>query len=99
MAVYAPDSSKSMEMYETCISNVVRILREGRFGGAKDFYITGDLRVHLQRCQRRGTSQGTGRRTHKKLSKWKEKEEVDRMETKKWRATDRIQEEGDGESR
>ena len=47
MAVYAADSSKSLEMYETCISNVVKVLREGRRGGAKDFYITSDLNVEL----------------------------------------------------
>ena len=47
MAVYAADSSKSLEMYETCISSVVKVLREGRRGGAKDFYITGDLNVEL----------------------------------------------------
>ena len=30
MAVYAPDSSKSLEMYEACIWSVVKVLREGR---------------------------------------------------------------------
>ena len=39
MAVYAPASSKSLEMYETCISSVVEVLREGRSAGARDFYI------------------------------------------------------------
>ena len=39
MAVYAPDSSKSLEMYET--------FRGGPRGGAKDFYMTGDLNVEL----------------------------------------------------
>ena len=47
MAVYAPDSSKSLEMYEACISSVVKVLREGRREGAQDFYITGDLNVEL----------------------------------------------------
>ena len=47
MVVYAPDSSKSLEMYETCTSNVVKVLREERRGGAKDFYIAGDLDVEL----------------------------------------------------
>ena len=47
MAVYAPNSSKSLEMYEACISSVLRVLPEGRCGGAKDFYITGDLNVEL----------------------------------------------------
>ena len=49
MAVYAPDSSesKSLEMYEACISSVVQVLRDGRRGGTKDFYITSDLNVEL----------------------------------------------------
>ena len=32
MAVYAPDSSKSLEMYEACISSVTEVLREGTSG-------------------------------------------------------------------
>ena len=47
MAVCAPDSDKSLEMYEAYISGVVGVLREGRRGGAKDFYKTGDLNVEL----------------------------------------------------
>ena len=47
MAVHAPDSSKSLEMYEACISSVVKVLREGQRGGAKDFYSTEDLNVDL----------------------------------------------------
>ena len=47
MAVFAPDSSKSLEMYEACISSVVKALREGRRGGARDFHITGNLNVEL----------------------------------------------------
>ena len=47
MAVHAPDSSNSLAMYETCISSVVKVLREGRRGGEKDFYITGGLNVEL----------------------------------------------------
>ena len=47
MAVYALDSSKSLEMYEACISSVIKVPREGRRSGAKDFYITGDLIVEL----------------------------------------------------
>ena len=47
MAVYAPDSKKSLEMYEECVSSVVKVLREGRRGGSKDFYITGDFNVEL----------------------------------------------------
>ena len=42
MAVYAPDSIEDMELYEACVSSVLRVLREGRRGGAKKFYITGD---------------------------------------------------------
>ena len=34
-------------MFETCISSVLKVLREGRRGGAKDFYSTGDLNVEL----------------------------------------------------
>ena len=47
VAVHTPDSSKDMELYETCVSSVHRVLREGRRGGAKKFYITGDLNVEL----------------------------------------------------
>ena len=47
MAVYALDSSKSLETHEACVSSVVTVLREGRRSGAKDFYITGDLNVEL----------------------------------------------------
>ena len=32
MAVHAPDSKKSLEMYEECVSSLVKILREGRKG-------------------------------------------------------------------
>ena len=44
MTVYAPDSKKNLEMYEECISSVVK-LREGRKGGAQDFYIAGNFNV------------------------------------------------------
>ena len=47
MAVYAPDSGESLEMYGACISSVIKVLREGRRGGAKDFYMTCDLNVEL----------------------------------------------------
>ena len=47
MAVYAPDSKKSLEMFEECISSVVKVLREGRKGSARDFNITGDFNVEL----------------------------------------------------
>ena len=45
--VYAPDSSKSLEIYEACISIVTKFLREERRGGAKEFCITSDLNVDL----------------------------------------------------
>ena len=38
MAVYAPDSSKNLKMYEDCISSVIKVIREGRGGGARDFF-------------------------------------------------------------
>ena len=47
MAVYAPDSKKSLESYEDCISSIAEVLREGRKGGARDFNITGDFNVEL----------------------------------------------------
>ena len=47
MAVYAPDSSEDMELYEACVSSVLRVLGEGRRGGAKKFHITCDLIVEL----------------------------------------------------
>ena len=34
-------------MYEACISSVIKVLREGRWGGATEFCITGDLNVEL----------------------------------------------------
>ena len=47
LVVYAPDSSEDMEMYEAFISSVLRVLREGRRGGATEFYTTGDLNVEV----------------------------------------------------
>ena len=47
MAVYAPASDKSTEMYDAFFSSVLKVLREGLRGGAKDFYITGDLNEEL----------------------------------------------------
>ena len=47
MAVYARDSDKDLEQYEACVSCVLRVLREGRRRGAKQFYISGDLNVEL----------------------------------------------------
>ena len=46
MAVYAPDS-KSLEMYEECLSSAVEVLREGRKVRARDFYITGDFKCRF----------------------------------------------------
>ena len=47
MAAYAPHSGKIAEMYDAFISSVLKVPREGRRGGAKEFYITGDLNVEL----------------------------------------------------
>ena len=47
MSVYAPDSKKSLKMYEECIASVVKVLREGRKGGARNVYIAGDINVEL----------------------------------------------------
>ena len=47
MSAYAPDTSKSLEMYEECIGSVVKHIREGRKGGARNFYIAGDIGVEL----------------------------------------------------
>ena len=47
MTVYAPDAGKDLEQYEACISSVLKVLREGRRGGAKKFFIAGDLNVEL----------------------------------------------------
>ena len=41
------DCKKDLNVYETFILNVAKILREGRRAGAKDLYITGDLNVEL----------------------------------------------------
>ena len=34
-------------MFEECIASVVKVLREGRKGGGKNFYIAGDINVDL----------------------------------------------------
>ena len=47
MAVCASDPKKSLEMYEDCISSLVKVLREGRKGGARDFLYTSDLTAKL----------------------------------------------------
>ena len=44
---YGDGGMKSLEMYEECDSTVVKALREGRKGGARDFYITGHFNVEL----------------------------------------------------
>ena len=38
---------KDWKRYKDCISSVTAVLREGRRGGAKDFYITGGFNVEL----------------------------------------------------
>ena len=50
MAAHAPDSSKGMEMYEAFISSVLGVVREGRRGGARNFYVERDLHVELCMC-------------------------------------------------
>ena len=47
MAVNAPDCGKDLDVDETFILNVTKILREGRRAGAKEFCITRDLIVEL----------------------------------------------------
>ena len=47
MAFHAPGCGKDLGVRETFILNVPRVLREGRRGGAREFYSTGDLRVEL----------------------------------------------------
>ena len=47
MSVCAPVAKKSLEMYEECITSGVKVLREGCKGGAKNFYIAGDINVEL----------------------------------------------------
>ena len=47
MSVYPPDSKKSLEMHEECIASVVKVLREGRWCGARNLYIAGDISVEL----------------------------------------------------
>ena len=34
-------------MYEECIASVVKVLREGRKGGARNYYIAGDINVEF----------------------------------------------------
>ena len=58
MAAYAPASGKSTELYEAFISSVLKVLREGPRGGARDFYITGDLNVELGMMYRRKRHRG-----------------------------------------
>ena len=38
MAVYAPDSSKDMDLYEAFVSSVLRVFRGKRRGGAKNSF-------------------------------------------------------------
>ena len=70
MAVYAPDSNKSLKMYEECVSSVAKVLREGRKGGARDFFLTGELNVESQalksRQERGNFAAGLHYRTYEK---------------------------------
>ena len=54
MAVYAPDSSKDMELYEAFISSVFEVLSAGRRGGVGEFYISGDVNVELDELYGKG---------------------------------------------
>ena len=47
IAIYALDCGKDLEVCETFILKVTKVLREGRRGGAKEFCTTGDLSVEL----------------------------------------------------
>ena len=40
MSDNVPDSKRSLEMCEGCVANVVKVPREGRKVGARNFYIT-----------------------------------------------------------
>ena len=41
-------------MYEECMANVVKVLREGRNGGARNFCIAGDINVDFGHKDRGG---------------------------------------------
>ena len=47
MTVYAPDREKDLDVYETCIGNVIQVLWEGQRAASKTFHIAGDLTVEL----------------------------------------------------
>ena len=47
MAMLAPDCHKDLDVNETFIKDVTKVLLEGRRAGAKTFYIAGDLNVEL----------------------------------------------------
>ena len=47
MAVYAPDCREDLDVFETFVKNVTKVLWEGRRSGAKTFCIAGDLDVEL----------------------------------------------------
>ena len=48
MAVHALDCGKDLGMYEAFISSVTEVLRDGRHGGAREFYTTADLNVESE---------------------------------------------------
>ena len=58
VAVYAPDSSKDMELDEACVSSVLRVLREGCKGGAKKV-------LYHWRSQRGSGDDGYRRKRHR----------------------------------
>ena len=45
--MYAEDCHKDLDVNETFIKDVTKVLWEGRRAGAKTFYIAGDLNVEL----------------------------------------------------
>ena len=47
MAVYAPDCRKDLDVYDKCVTDVTKVLCEGRRAGAKKFHIAGGLNVEL----------------------------------------------------
>ena len=48
--MHAPDCQKDLDVYETFIKYVTKVLWEGRRAGAKDFYITSEFNVELGYC-------------------------------------------------
>ena len=47
MAVYTPDCRKDLDVCETFVKDITKVLWEGRRAGAKTFCTAGDLNVGL----------------------------------------------------